>query len=681
MDLLGRIENAVTTLSSGNQQRKRAWDLFTAYRQPNSDPAQVSSSDVNSMITAALAQMVTSFSTDTVVTYECESAEDEQAAQAESRAVNKILIEDNGGFAVFMGAIQNALMYRCGYIKVYWETDTDTQVIKITPVLPEELDLVMAVDPEDRPNEKRRLVSYDHDTETARIEVVKTNKRLRLKTVANERFFHDPDWDELNLGNCPFVGEVHYKTRNELSRMGIPWSKVKDLPAVARNSGEEYGGRTITQQQWQGGKGVVSQMDICRIYEVYAWLSFDKKDDRAYLYHVWMPDGGPSPDWLLEPEQAGRIPYASGTAFPIANQHEGEALADKVAGIQDAKTSFLSQWLDNVKNCSYGRLGAVIGGVELEDVLTPKGGRPIRMKRPDSIVPIPVMDVGPSIQMALRELDKQRTERGGAAVEMIGAEMQIAGDSAHGVERMYASAELLVSFMTRNMSGLIRETYLLGHAELRDGEGGPINIKMADQYVTVDPAQWKARSYCNVDVGFSMGERMHVSQTLFQALQMYGQALAQGLEGEVVSKQGLYKMTIDWLRVNLVDNPESYFVDPTSQAAQQAAQMKQQQAQQQAQQTADQASQIAALPEQIAAEKDKYKSDQEVAWKYFDTVLTAMTQQSAQESQGVIDFANARAEAEALQRAGPATVNGTGSGNGGSPPKGKGGGSKVPAKR
>jgi hypothetical protein len=395
-----------------------------------------------------------------------------------------------------------------------------------------------------------------------------------------------------------------------------------------------------------------------------------------------MPDGGPDPDWLLEPEQAGRIPYAAGTAFPIANSHEGEALSDKVAGIQESKTQFLSQWLENVKNCSYGRLGAVVGGVELEDVLTPKGGRPIRMKRPDSIVPIPVADVGPSIQMALRELDKQRTERGGSAVEMIGAEMQIAGDSAHGVERMYASAELLISYMIRNLAeSLVRGVFLLSHAELRDGDGGPINIKMADQYVTVDPSQWKARSYCNVDVGYSMGERMHVSQTLFQGLQMYGQALAQGLEGEVVSKAGLYKMTIDWLRVNLIDNPESYFIDPTSQAAQQAAQQKQQMAQAQAQQTADQASQIAALPEQIAAEKDKYKSDQETAFKYFDSVLTAMTKQSETESKGVIDFANARAEAEALQRAGPATVNGTGSGNSGSRPKGKGGGSKVPTKQ
>jgi hypothetical protein len=246
---------------------------------------------------------------------------------------------------------------------------------------------------------------------------------------------------------------------------------------------------------------------------------------------------------------------------------------------------------------------------------------------------------------------------------------------------MYAAAELLVSYMTRNMAeSLIRGVFLLAHAELRDGDGGPINIKMADQYITVDPAQWKARSYCNVDVGYSMGERMHVSQTLFQALQLYGQALAQGLEGEVVSKQGLYKMTVDWLRVNLVDNPESYFIDPTSQQAQQAAQAKQQQAQQQAQQTADQASQIAALPEQIAAEKDKYKSDQETAFKYFDSVLTAMTQQSQMESKGVIDFANARAEAEAIQRAGPGAAGGPAKGNAASGANGKGNGSKKPAK-
>jgi len=669
------IETAVTATDSANAQRARAWNQFIlAPTDTETDESgNFQSADVNAMVTAVSAQMVVAFSTDAMVTFEPESAEDEEPAAAESRAVNKVAIQNNGGFSVMLGGVQNALMYGNGYIKVFWDEQITRMHMAYSSIDSEDLPILVETDPSEI-GVTRRLVSYNPDTRKARVEMTETDKRLRVKTVANERFFMTPDWDELELGNCPLSGEIHYKTRNDLVRMGVGQEIVDQIPAVQRNSGQE------NSRRWRGMTvdPIVRGQEICRVYEAYAWLTMEEDDDHTYLYRCWLADN--VDDWLLDAKPVNRNPYAAGTAFPLANLHQGEALAAKIAMIQSGKTELIRQWFSNIQNCSFGRYGAVVGQVELEDVLRPKAGGAVSMKLPDAIVPIPVSDVGPSIAAGLEYLDRQRTERGGAAIDMLKADQQLAQDTAHGTERVYSVKELLVSYMTRNLAeSMIRNAFLLAHEEIRDGDNGPISLKINEQWTQMDPAQWPERTYCNVKMGYSMGERMQIGGTLMAALQMYAQGL-QAYEGELFTRKGLYSMMIDWLTVNLVDNAEAYFIDPDSQQAQQAGQQKQMAAQAQAKQTADQASQIAALPEQIAAQKDKYKTDQETQFKYFDSVLAAQVEMQKAERQGVIDFANARAESKALGVAGAGAAGKPGAANGGGRANGKGGKPKPSGK-
>jgi hypothetical protein len=667
--LRNRIEQAIDAQSENATQRRRAWQQFSGQAdESQTDGNNVTSGDVNSMVTAVCAQMVIAFSTDTIVSFAANNAEDETSAKAESRAVNKIIVEDNGGFRKILEGVQNALMYRTGYLKAWWDVDKVTATVPFDGVEADELPVLV----EDEQGIERRLIDYDEDKKRARVEVTQTTKRLRVRAVNNERFFVDPDWDEQELDGCGLCGEVHYKTRDELSRMGIPWEIVKALPAVQKGDGAE--GSAPTQGYRWGSKvaPVVMQMDVCRVYEGYARFTFKESDDRAYLYKCWIGDRTAVNDgWLLDPEPVSRVPYACGTAFPIANRHNGEALSEKLYQIEAGKTQLLRQWLDNVQNCSFGRFGAVVGQVEAADIMTPRAGGPVRMKAPTSIVPIPVIDVGPSIAAALEKFDAMRSERGGASLDMIGAEMQIASDSAHGTERVYASKEILVSYMARNLAeSMVRRLFLLGHAELRDGDGGPINLKVGEQWQTMDPAQWQPRTHCNVNVAPSFGERMLQAQTLGQGLQFYSQALAGGLEGEIVTKPGLYKMATDWLRLNLIADPESYFLDPTSPQAQQAGQQKADAQQQQMQMQAE----ILALPEKVKAQIDQYKSDQDTQFKYFNAVLDALLEQSKLETEGMVNVVNARTEAEALTRAAAGNAGGAGTGAGAKRANGNGAG-------
>src|SRR5262249_41138153 len=151
------------------------------------------------------------------------------------------------------------------------------------------------------------------------------------------------------------------------------------------------------------------QMDICRVYEVWAYYAESETDDRAWLHQCWMGDTGDF--WLLDPEFKARVPYARGSAFPLANQFEGQSLAEKLYYIQAGKTELLRQWIDNVRNCSWGREVLVESQVNASDAQKKKAGGFIRAKRGDAVVPLPVLDVGDSILKALDYLDRQRAER------------------------------------------------------------------------------------------------------------------------------------------------------------------------------------------------------------------------------------------------------------------------------
>jgi len=315
--------------------------------------------------------------------------------------------------------------------------------------------------------------------------------------------------------------------------------------------------------------------------------------------------------------------------------------------------------------------------------MNPVGGGAVRLKRPDALVPIPVIDVGMSIKLALEQYDQMRTELGGASVDFLASEQQIAQDTASGTERVYASKEFLVSYMTRNLAeSLIRGVYLIAHAQLRTGEGGPIQVKIADQWQQVDPAQWQPRNHVKVNVGYSMGERRQIAGALFAAIGMVKEGLASGLEGQLVTKQGLYRMILDWLTMQLVQNGDSYFVDPTSPQAQQAGQAAQEAAKEQQLEAARQQAEILAMPERIKAASAQYKTDTEVEFDYFKVVLEAQEASDEAERGMVVDIAKSRNEARAIRdnatgnaggAAGASKGNGA-AGRGGKPAVSKGNG-------
>ena len=268
---------AMSITESGDAERQLAFRQF--FCEPTGteeeDYSRFQSADVYATVTALLGNMSVSFGVDTVVEFEADNAEDEQRARAETRAVNKIL-EENGISQEQTAAAQNALLCGIGYGKVWWDEDINQFNMTYEAINPDDVPILLEGDE----GREHRLLSYDPDKRRARIEVTETKRRLRVKAVANERFFIDPDWDERGLGGCGLCGEVHYKTRSELSRMGVEWDKVRELKAVHKG---DYELKVRDRGNLTGGVDpIVMQQDVVRVFEVYGVWTFDEDDDRAY---------------------------------------------------------------------------------------------------------------------------------------------------------------------------------------------------------------------------------------------------------------------------------------------------------------------------------------------------------------------------------------------------------------
>ena len=313
------------------------------------------------------------------------------------------------------------------------------------------------------------------------------------------------------------------------------------------------------------------------------------------------------------------VPYSTGQCFIAPHRLTGISLWDKLRQGQDVNTALQRALLDNVQATSKNRIAYLDGKANPDDVADGRVNGAIRVKPSvarvsDAVMGFTVPDTSGSIVNAIDHQRRIRTELGGSTLDMQSGELQVSKQvGSMGLDRAFSVAEQLAAHMTQNVADtLIRSTFLVAHATLREHFTEPVPIKVGGRWDTAIPAEWQARTQLTVNVGMSPGERTRRAAALDKLLQSQIQLSGLGMDDVLVNIDGFYSLLMDWARVADVPNPERYFVDPRSEGSQKAQQLKQQaaQAQQQAQQ---QLVKQAVDLEKLRTAFDKYKQDQEAA--------------------------------------------------------------------
>jgi hypothetical protein len=239
---------------------------------------------------------------------------------------------------------------------------------------------------------------------------------------------------------------------------------------------------------------------------------------------------------------------------------------------------------------------------------------------------------------------------GGATLDMATGQMQLNDRlGSMGLDRAYSVMEQLAAFMTRILAHtLMRNMYLIAHAVLRTQWNQPIAFKRGKTWLKTNPTQWQVRDAVTVNLGASTGERMRQAAVFDSLLGKQAMLAQNGMEEVLVNIQGFYDAATQWLRINDIDTPEKYFIDPRTPEAQQA--LKDRNANKQMMQMKQDAMMAQAIGlEQVRVALQKYQTDVDTQFKYYQTVLNAQIEEAKLAVKGVVDLVQARQIANKVQ--------------------------------
>jgi len=607
------------------------------------------------MVEAVVAQMMPAFDVSMVASYPPNTAADVEQAKVETHVCNMYLQDVNQGYVTIQGALRNALLLRNGILRVETERRVDVSRTRVQNA--DALAMAQVSQPTAE-NQEVEILNVqdgdDPDTINATIKRTTEVRELRIRSVDPTMFVLTQEWTDPDVQDAPTVGERFMFTRSELIERGIPKRVVEQLPSTNVDT------QIAPQARNRDGTSPVidiagdRSMDRIECYEL--WMLVDYDQDGVAERRRVLTGGGTSSVTVLENELAELVPFATGTGFVVPNRWQGMSLFDKLQELERQKTVALQQLENNMALANNAELVIQDGLVNEEDL---KARRPGGINRADDIDAVRELKfvniVGESIAY-LDYLDKQRSERGGASLDLQAAELQIAGDTAHGIERQYSSREQLAQLMTRTLGEtMIRQLFVILHATLRRDFPNANPLGIQSQYVTPEPAGWQPRFRVEIVAGLTATERAEKQMALQMTLGQQEKMMAQGLgAGILTNLQTYYDTLIDFAMASGLRNPRRYYIDPRSELSVQAQQA--QQAQSQAAAAEQQQLQNRLLDTQINTELmkvqgDLAESEQKTQLDYYRAVLDAVMRQLelAAQQQQVTDEEQ---RAEALQAQG-----------------------------
>lgn len=552
--------------------------------------ADIVSTDVADGVHSVMAELIPTF-TNYPVQFEAIGPGDEVVADLESRAVHQAML-GAGSYLAIAQATMSMLLDRAGVLKVYWDSR------KVPRYQPFE-----GMPVEGLPLDDDSLLEAYLDPDTGLVSGIMRTYEIvagpKIDAVPLSEFLIAKDTLPGRMAEARYMGQRRTLLRGELVAMGLDADLVADLSS------------------WDD-REQASHESIEQIMCVDSYYRIDADGDGiAELRRIITGGGTDGTDEILFNEPVDAAPFAVGLGYLGLWTWDGVSLFDKLKEVQDSKTEQLRDMADLMRRASRQRLGAVEYDANIDDVLSSVRGGVVRCKTPSGVFPLHEAAMPNGAFELLGYMDKVRRDKGGGAIDSAQQALQIGGESAHGVERIMSSIEQINSLVARTAAEtMIKPAYALMHGVLRANMVQQMHVPGSSGWEATDPRMWQPREKMVLTLGMSSAERQRRLMALGAVIQQQTQALQEGLSGQLVDLSNVYRALIDAGHMAELENPETYWIDPATPAAQQAAQAQAEQAQQaQAleEQKAMQAMQIAQMQATALQQTQQIRNESAIA--------------------------------------------------------------------
>ena len=554
---------------------------------------------------------------DEVVRFEPVGPEDVAAAEQETDYVNHVFMQQNPGFLVLYSFIKDALLSKVGIVKVWWETREETERETYYD-LDDAAFAIISADPGVEivaHTERRRANGQSANGQSATGEEtdrssppatrnsllhdVTVQTRLaqecaRVEGVPPEEF--GITRHARSIRDADYCFHDVFKSEAKLIEQGYDREQVKRLPSCnVAHTIEQQARDTVDESTLRQGEDALNSASrLIKVTEHYVRMDYEGNDitseDGRKRPGVASEDGRKRPGARLyrvttageegevleragEPDvvEADVIPFAAMTPIIITHRFFGRSIADLVMDIQRIKTALLRALLDNAYLANNPRTEVPESHATettLDDLLVSRPGGIVRTKMPGGLAVIEHPDIGGHVFPLLQYQDATREWRTGVSRQGQGVDPNaLQNQVATIANQMFNAAQAKMKMIARIFAETgIRDLFLLLHALIRKHGSQPQTVRLRNQWVMVDPRDWKARNDMTINVGLGSGGKTEQLAHLMSLIGLQKEALAAG-KTNLVSDDNLYNAAKEFTKLVGLKNVDRYFTDPRTQPA------------------------------------------------------------------------------------------------------------------
>ncbi|MHC4230214.1 MAG: portal protein [Planctomycetota bacterium] len=623
----GEITDALNHFDSEyTEERLRALDFYLGEPLGNEveGRSSVVATEVADTVEAIMPNLMRVFtSNDKYVRFAPRNAEDVEAAEQASDYVNYIINQRNDGYKLLHTFFKDALLFRMGVIKFFWEEKEQVDEEEYSGLSEEELVMLMN-DPDVEIVEQAETVMESmYSEETGETVPLRSEYDLTVRVTRREgeiKVINVPPEEFLvsrhatgNLEDAHFMAHRTSLTVSELVAMGY------DRDIVEKHAGE-------------------NELDVDRevsnrFQDLEAATGVDPADPtlRSVIYHECIMnvdfdgDGiaerrricaiGSDGAEILHNEPWDHIPFA--VASPILMPHRlvGRSIYDMTQDLQVIKTTLMRQYLDSVYSSTLPRIAAVEGAVNLDDLLDAQAGGVIRVRQPGMIQPLAGASVGGEIRPLMDYLDTVKEQRTGMSRASQGLDANsLQSSTASAVSATVRGAQVKLESYARTMAETgVKDLFKGILALVLKHDTNEKMMRLNNSFVPINPAEWKSQFDTIVQVGLGTTDDETKIAFLTQIAAKQEQILMQlGADNPLVSAPQYVNTLRSIAEIGGFKDADQFF-NPPQVVAQTLAMQKQQAAQQQPQQ--DPALVAAQQKAQMDMQIAQQKAEAEIALK------------------------------------------------------------------
>ena len=326
---------------------------------------------------------------------------------------------------------------------------------------------------------------------------------------------------------------------------------------------------------------------------------------------------------LLEKEIVNRRPFVAFVPLPIPHAFHGNNFAEKLLGIQNARTVLTRSILDHAMVTNNPRYTVVKGGLtNPRELIDNRVGGIVNVSRPDAINAMPQASLNPFVFQTIQMLDEDKEDTSGVSRLSQGLNKDAISkqNSAAMVEQLATMSQQRQKIIARNFANnFLKPLFSMVYSLVVENESEEKIVELAGRYVPIDPSQWADKRDVQVEFHLGYGDQEQLVQKHLSFHQLFS---ADPTLGQMYSPENKFKMLASVLEKSGIKNVADFLTDPAmipppppDPNAELQMQMAQQQMQLQERQTAvaEMKVQMDAQMRQMKHELDTMKAQQAFA--------------------------------------------------------------------